>query len=86
MAVLDLLMSFMSTSKERMTEMLFCRRDIAYCWQYVCVLKRDGVCVCVCVVCVCVCVCVVCVCIYMCVCVCVVCVCVCVCIYVCVCV
>jgi len=56
MAILDLLMSFVSTSKERMTEMLFCRRDIAYCRQYVCVLKHEGARMCV-RMCVCVCVC-----------------------------
>jgi len=59
MAVLDLLMSFVSTSKERMTEMLFCRRDIAYCWQYICALKHESASECVWMfVCVCVCVCV----------------------------
>jgi hypothetical protein len=44
MAVLVLLMSFVSASKERLAEKFHSlRQDIAYCWQYV--LNMSG-CVC----------------------------------------
>jgi hypothetical protein len=48
MAVLVLLMAFVSASKDRLTEMSCSRAwDIAYCWQYVLNMSVRA-CVCVC--------------------------------------